>query len=327
MGKRQDMSKQAEARAVAVRPTQTRSTAQPSTAQGWGVEQVVAATSPEVSGTAASGEVISLLDPRTIRATEWANRHPQSFKSIEFEKLKSSIAQVGRNIQAIKVRPIPADRVRPADVNANPPLQFELVFGHRRHRACLELGVPVGALVETMSDEALFAEMDRENRTHKALSPFEQGLMFKLALESGLYSSARALAQDLRLDESIVSKSLTIARLPAEVIRAFITPLDIQYRWAGPLSEAHRRDPAGLIARAGHLQSDQRRLSAVRIFQRLVAAEPSAGQVEVHIEGRCGHASVEVDRKGRLAILIAPPWDPGLAKRAEIAIRALLDQQ
>ncbi|RYF30777.1 MAG: hypothetical protein EOO38_32075 [Cytophagaceae bacterium] len=111
-----------------------------------------------------------------------------------------------------------------------------------------------------MSDKDLFAEMERENRTQRGLSPYEQGQMFDKALSTALYATAKDLAQDLAVDASLVSKALAIARLPEEVIAAFPTPLDIQYRWAGPLNDACKRDKAALISRALLLHLDRSRL-------------------------------------------------------------------
>jgi transposase-like protein len=44
-----------------------------------------------------------------------------------------------------------------------------LIFGHRRHRACQDLKLPVLAAIwtEPLSDAALFAFMERENRELK----------------------------------------------------------------------------------------------------------------------------------------------------------------
>ena len=94
------------------------------------------------------------IDPALITASEYANRHEDSFASAEFNDLKAEIAAAGGNVQPIKVRPVPG----------SDPQRFEVIFGHRRHRACRELGIPVLAVVESITDAALFVEMDRENR-------------------------------------------------------------------------------------------------------------------------------------------------------------------
>ena len=82
--------------------------------------------------------------------------------------LKSEMESAGGNVQAIKVRPIPGTE----------PQEYEIVFGHRRHRACLDLGLEVLATIESIDDKELFKEMDRENRQRADLRPYEQGLMY-----------------------------------------------------------------------------------------------------------------------------------------------------
>ena len=63
------------------------------------------------------------LDPSCIVDSEWANRHPDTFKTARFEKLKADIAAAGGNVQPILVRPKQGEAGR-----------YEIVFGHRRHR-------------------------------------------------------------------------------------------------------------------------------------------------------------------------------------------------
>jgi len=184
--------------------------------------------------------VVRSIDPSRVIASKWANRHASAFESPEFAALREEIRQAGGNVQPIKVRPL----------HGRDDADFEIVFGHRRHRACLDLGLPVLAMVEEVSDAELFAAMDRENRQRKDLSPWEQGLMYRKALDEGLYPSLRRLAEAVGADAGNVSKALTLARLPDAVIEAFPTPLVIQYNWGPALSSAVQKDPEGTMARA-----------------------------------------------------------------------------
>lgn len=208
------------------------------------------------------------LDPATVRPSKWANRHESSFATAEFQALKAEIAAAGGNVQPIKVRPV-------AVLNGSTPgpgEHFELIFGHRRHRACLDLGMPVLAAVEEASDVSLFEQMERENRGRKNLSAWEQGTMYRKALDEGLYASLRRLSEGLGVDVSLVSKSVTLARLPDAVVAAFASPLDIQFRWASPLAEAVQKDPEGTLARARAIGAEgQTPLSAASVFVALVA--------------------------------------------------------
>jgi ParB family chromosome partitioning protein len=184
---------------------------------------------------------LKLLDPRSIARSRLANRHESEFESADFAKLKGEIEHAGVNVQPVKVRPLQAPR---------DGLQYELVFGHRRHRACLELGVPVLAMIEQVSDKQMWLTMDRENRERRNLSPWEQGQSIQRALQAGLFSSIRRLAEEAGMDHSNAAKALRLAELPAAVVAAFSSPADIQLHWARPLSEALQKDPDGVLSRA-----------------------------------------------------------------------------
>ncbi len=211
--------------------------------------------------------VVEFIDPRRIRASRYANRHELSFQSAEFERLKAEIASAGRNVQPIKVRKVGA--VEPGDS------EFEVAFGHRRHRACLELGIPVAAVVEELTDEQLFAEMDRENRERQNLAPWEQGVMYKRALDSGLFPSLRKLAAATGAQVGNVSTALQLAALPDDVVNAFGSPLMLQYRWAAPLKDALDRDADAVLREAGALAKLEPRLAAKEVFDRLTGVQAS----------------------------------------------------
>jgi ParB family chromosome partitioning protein len=215
------------------------------------------------------------LDPALVRPSRWANRHEATYHTAEFAELKTEIAAASGNVQPIKVRPV-------AVLNGSTPTEpaeYELIFGHRRHRACLELGIPVLAAIEEANDTSLFEQMERENRGRKNLSAWEQGTMYRRALDEGLYSSLRRLADSLGVDVSLVSKSVSLARLPEAVVAAFQSPLDIQFRWAAPLADAMQKDPDGTLDRAKALAGSRGNLSAGAVFAKLIGL-PDGGEDE-----------------------------------------------
>ena len=243
------------------------------------------------------------LDPSSIRPSKWANRHEASFLTAEFQELKAEIAAAGGNVQPIKVRP--AAVLNGSTPSAGP--SFELIFGHRRHRACAELGIPVLAAIEEASDVSLFEQMERENRGRKNLSAWEQGTMYRKALDDGLYSSLRRLAEGLGVDVSLVSKSVSLARLPDAVVAAFPSPLDIQFRWAAPLTEAMQKDPDGTLSRARAVAQTGGNLGAATILSRLLGMpEPPAGRSasQVLTISKAGKvaAKLTADAKGRALV-------------------------
>ena len=257
------------------------------------------------------------IDPATIKLSKWANRHEASFATAEFEQLKSEIGAAGGNVQPIKVRPL-------AVLNGSTPAaeaHFELIFGHRRHRACLELGIPVLAAVEQVSDVGLFEQMERENRGRKNLSPWEQGTMYRKALDEGLYPSLRRLADSLGVDVALVSKSLTLARLPDALIAAFSSPLEIQFRWASPLAEAVQKDPEGVVSRARELAKETVRPAAAKVFASLTVVPGGELNASTLSELKISKAGKKVgvlasDAKGRAVIRLEVGALPDVRRKA-----------
>ena len=248
---------------------------------------------------------VRALDPQAVRPSRWANRHEHSFSDAAFAELKADIASAGTNVQPVSVRVV-SDALNRSTPSV--PTEYELVFGHRRHRACLELGLPVQAMVVDMSDQQLFEAMERENRARKNLSAWEQGTMYRKALVEGLYPSQRRLAESLGVDVSLVSKSLSLARLPEAVVGAFASPLEIQFRWAQPLAEALQKDPDGVLARAAKLKAAGVVIPGAQVLETLIGgAEPGAlnrsAPAERLIHGTAGRKAVMVrDTVGRVVI-------------------------
>jgi ParB family chromosome partitioning protein len=237
------------------------------------------------------------MDPATIRPSRWANRHESAFKTSEFAGLKADIEHAGGNVQPILVRPIKDE-----------PGQFELVFGHRRHRASLELGIPVLASiwVDELGDAALFAAMDRENRERADLSPYEQGVMYQRALEEQLFPTQRQLAEGLGVSHTWVRKALTVAQLPSAVVECFRSPLEISFRHAEQINAAMALDRRALLKRVEKLRGQT--LSPALVLARLLDAPPGferSERMEVHAEGQKFGTLVR-SKAGEVTITLTP---------------------
>lgn len=220
---------------------------------------------------------VRLIEADKIQASRWANRDLRSYEHADFSALKEEIRSAGGNVQPIKVRPL-------ADASD----RYEIVFGHRRHQACLELGLPVLAFVEAVSDQELFKEMERENRTRADLSPWEQGVMYRRALNDQLFSSQEQLAREIGVDPGNLSKALRLADLPQVVVQAFASPLDLQFRWAKSLNDALQRDPDGVLERASELAANRSvAQTAKEVFEVLSGQFPDAPKEEtIEVDGR-----------------------------------------
>lgn len=239
---------------------------------------------------------VQKIDPTLIRRSSWANRSQDEFFTKEFADLKAEIAIAGGNVQPIKVRVF---------VGRTPDgAQYETVYGHRRHQACLELGLLVNTIVvEHLTDGELFAEMDRENRARKNLSPWEQGRMYQKALDGGLYPSLRRLAESLNIGLGNASQVVQLAKLPAGLIDTFPSPLMLQLRWAKPLTDAYQKDPDGVLVRAKEAKEKRAFLDAGAIFNLLIAKEITSSPLVTVIEIKGKRlASIHIKGKGRATV-------------------------
>lgn len=97
--------------------------------------------------------------------------------------------------------------------------------------------------------------------------------MYQRAIQEGLFPSIRKLAEALGVDHGNVSKSLTLAELPNELVDAFASPLDLQYRWAKPLREAYLANPEASIESAKKLALMSPKPTPAAVFASLISTD------------------------------------------------------
>jgi ParB family chromosome partitioning protein len=255
------------------------------------------------------------IDCAEIEASSWANRHADSFRTAAFLRLKDDIESAGGNVQPILVTS-----------SMGTGGTYKIVFGHRRFNACKQLGFPVLAVVYDgqMDQKELFSTMDRENREREDLTAYEQGTMYRMALDEGLYPSARKLAEELGVSHTWVNKSLAVADLPVPIVECFRSPLDIQARHAGVLGAAMVTDSRGVLKRAEKLRD--LKLPAGQVVDGLIGtkgeSKPSK-PVSVQVDGK-KVGSIELGKKAILIKLDPLQLDSEKAKGLQKLIEEYL---
>jgi ParB family chromosome partitioning protein len=250
------------------------------------------------------------LDPTKVRATGLGGRHESTFRSQAFLHLKDLILHTGGNVQAILVREVPG-------------LGYEIVFGHRRHRACLELGLPVLAVVwkGAMSDAELFAAMDAENRGRQDPSTFDQGVMYSAALGARLYTSQRRLAEAIGVSHTWVRKAILVATLPESVVNAFDDPCLIQPEHAQQIAAALEADGGAVLKRAAALSSSSAGLKAAEVVDQLLARVSGGKTVTPLMYRQRVLGSWRRDAKGRAVLTLEEELStPALIKQLEVML-------
>lgn len=199
---------------------------------------------------------VKKLDPQKIRASKFANRVTESFSDSRFEALKEEIKNAGGNVQPIKVRPIKNG-------------EYEIVYGHRRHRACLDLGIEVVAIIhDGLTDKALFEEMSRENEQRKDLSAYELAAHYNRGIQMKLYKNWSEIGAVLGKAKSLMTRYSALAELPQEIVNVFPSPNDIQPKWAEKLRKVINDDGKAFTDRLKSVIG--KNLSAKAIYEILI---------------------------------------------------------
>jgi ParB/RepB/Spo0J family partition protein len=190
-------------------------------------------------------EDVVILDVRTVVPSDFTNRHSASYTGAAYKELYESVKTTGGNETPIVVRPLPRQ--------SNDLLQqYEIVVGHRRVKACAELKIPVRAVIRDLSDEELFAQMNRENAKRASPSAWEAGLSFKSAMAIKNWN-AETTAELAGCDASHVSRCLAIAGLPDPLVDPLVGvvgPTELSFRQGERLVRAIAFNRDLILARA-----------------------------------------------------------------------------
>jgi ParB family chromosome partitioning protein len=223
----------------------------------------------------ANGMLVLKLDPKRVRATKFLNRDERAFLASdpEFVGLKESLHTRGQDAP-IRVRPVAGDLT----------VDYEIVSGHRRHRACLELDVEVEggftllALPDPNASESrgLVLAMYRENEVRADVSALEKGRMFQQWLAEGIFAEHGDIATAIGTSDSSITKYLQIADLPASVLAAFEDPRHIAVRWAHDLVKAVKANGPKVEEVAQRLASTCPRPDAATVARALIACGAAA---------------------------------------------------
>lgn len=189
------------------------------------------------------GRAVAEIDPLRIHESRWIATPPEDWSTRDFAALKADIASTGGNVEAIKVRPAEGRSVLDCFSNdAESPTTFEIVFGHRRHRACLELGLPVLCVIESVPDTQLIKEFVAGNRAHTKTFSWSLAETLRRAIDGGLFPSVRRLAEGLSQTVTDTAVLLDMARLP-HFVRIRFGNASVSPALATELVNSYRRNP------------------------------------------------------------------------------------
>lgn len=151
------------------------------------------------------GETIVDLDPALIDASFLKDRidHQEGF-----EEFLIAIKERGQD-SPILVRPHPSK-----------PGSYMVVFGHRRLQAARELGRNVRAVVKDVDDRDHVIAQGQENSGRADLSFIEKALFANQIVNQSFDTDNATAMAALSIDRATLSKLLSVANLPDDILEA-----------------------------------------------------------------------------------------------------------
>lgn len=233
-------------------------------------------------------KTLHLVDP--VRCRMW-DRHNRDYALLTPENCRDLID----GIKAQGQQEFPAIVRRLEGENH----EFEVICGARRHYAVSWLRAnnypQFRYLVEVrdLTDEEAFRLADIENRDREDISDYERAVDYASAIKLYYGGQQKAMAERLEVSPPWLSRYLTLAKLPEEILKAFASRRDIRERHARalkPLLNVPEQANA-IIEEARFIAKSQSRaeqgqggyIDAQEVFKRLTrAAKPKPTVAKVN---------------------------------------------
>jgi ParB family chromosome partitioning protein len=233
----------------------------------------------------------------------------------------------------------------PVLVRQNPPgseLPYELLVGSRRRFSVNWLNhngrpeIRLNAMVVDLSDEEAFRLADIENRERQDITELDRARSYQGAVDRFYGGVQSRMAEALNLSNSQLSRLLSMAQMPDEVVDAFATREELRVRHSEVLTPLLRRPEQRnrMLAAARVIGQEQQRLAAAgdrmippasvltRLKQAAVDGGPSRGPDRQVVVGDDCVGRIKLGRDGlAVELTVAPDAD---LDRVLAALRAVI---
>jgi len=231
-------------------------------------------------------------------------------------------------------------------VKDDPECDFEVICGARRHwtiswlRAHNYPDFRFLVDIRNLTDEEAFRLADIENRARDDLTDLERARDYLRALDAYYGGKQKNMAERINVTESWLSRYLDLARLPEELMVAFVQPQDLRIKHVTAIKpllkpEDRRQRVFAEAKRMGHLQAGNQPMVVPDILRALaLAADPpkrsgspkKSGKVE-SFHSEMGKPLLRLEGKNRNGVKITLlPHGGGTRDEVETVLSQLLDQ-
>lgn len=280
-----------------------------------------------------NGALVQALDPVRVRHSRYANRLDLAYQDDDFQSLVADVRRTGGNEVVAKVRPLSETDENGCD--------FEIVYGHRRHAACVQAEVPFRAVVEDIDDGAAIEQAVLENSERLSMSAYEEALQYRNWVEAGVFTSYNDLSQRLGIAQSGISQRKTILGIPESVRIALGDPRKVSLRGWRNLSAAYKDHPDSLINAAEVVSSGvYEDIDEENVRNRIERMIKASNETDTNKTRRDDVSSktfsspdgslsmqVKTDSRGRVTVASKTALPESVRSRLEQAVTEILNDQ
>ncbi|MGI9214859.1 MAG: ParB/RepB/Spo0J family partition protein [Gammaproteobacteria bacterium] len=115
-------------------------------------------------------------------------------------------------------------------------VEYEVIFGNRRWRACASLNIPVKAIIKSLTDQEAAISQKEENENREGISDYSKAIFYKKMLDNKIFSSIGSLANNMGIGKSTLLDLLSYTRISQEIISAMPNPHKLSRKAAAKLA-------------------------------------------------------------------------------------------
>ncbi|HDV5785711.1 TPA: ParB/RepB/Spo0J family partition protein [Legionella pneumophila] len=161
------------------------------------------------SGIEFAEQELIYVNPEECEPWKYANRQENELGDID--GLIDSI-KANKQLQPALVRNHP---------NPHGKIKYEVIFGRRRHIACMRLGIPFLVIRKDIPNvQDAIASQDAENKLRNDVSNYSNAMLYKRLLLDNVFKSEKELSEKLRISYSTFNELMAYSKIPEDIVRA-----------------------------------------------------------------------------------------------------------
>lgn len=161
------------------------------------------------SGIEFAEQELIYVNPEECEPWKYANRQESELGDID--GLIDSI-KLNKQLQPALVR---------NHLNPHGKIKYEVIFGRRRHIACMRLGIPFLVIRKDIPNvQDAIASQDAENKLRNDVSNYSNAMLYKRLLSDKVFKTEKELSEKLCISYSTFNELMAYSKIPEDIVRA-----------------------------------------------------------------------------------------------------------